>query len=178
LLAYPRLWLTNSYFRHIHPLDPPGKTLVQFVDPNSAVRVDVFRAYGGALRRTGAGDCLGSAVRLISLEDLVARMARLAQDLSGNVPTPSKHARDFLRLAELVKPADVEIAWEDQRKPAGPRTFREANDLLQSLIPARRNLLITSKYSSNAEEICPRCAPTAGFALADPRLILFLLGYC
>jgi tartrate dehydratase beta subunit/fumarate hydratase class I family protein len=29
-------------FRHVHPFDPPGKTLVQSIDPETMVRVDVF----------------------------------------------------------------------------------------------------------------------------------------
>lgn len=39
--------LANDFtFSHIHPLDPPGKMLLQAIDPDSAVRIDVFRAYG------------------------------------------------------------------------------------------------------------------------------------
>jgi hypothetical protein len=79
-------------------------------------------------------------VRLIALEDLVARSAKLALDLAGGVPTPSKYVRG--RLAELVEPNDGELAWQDQRKPNQPRTFCEANSLLQTLIPARQDLLI------------------------------------
>lgn len=27
---------------HIHPLDPPGRTILQCIDPESALRIDVF----------------------------------------------------------------------------------------------------------------------------------------
>jgi hypothetical protein len=123
-------------------------------------------------------DLPSGTIELISLEDLVARAARLALDLTGNVPTPSKYARDFLRLAELVNPADVEEAWRDQRKPGHPETFDEANTVLQDLIPARHDLLITPDYSKDTADVCPRCAPTPAFALADPNVVLSLLGYC
>src|SRR5579864_341253 len=36
-------------FRHIHPLDPPGKTILQFIDPDSALRMDVFSAQGATM---------------------------------------------------------------------------------------------------------------------------------
>lgn len=38
--------------RHVHPQDPPGKTMLQGVDPETGVRIDVFRAYGGEMERT------------------------------------------------------------------------------------------------------------------------------
>jgi hypothetical protein len=165
-------------FRHVHPWDPPGKTLLQLVDPDHALRIDIFRADGNTMLRTRTIYYMDQAIRLISLEDLTARAARLTLDMGGNVQTPFKYARDFLRLVELIDPEDVEAAWRDQRKPGHPATFREANTLLQSLIPARPHLLITPEYSKDPEEICPRCASTSAFPLTDPRVMLSLLGYC
>jgi hypothetical protein len=174
----PESLADDFLFRHIHPLDPPGKTLLQFIDPASALRVDVFRAYGDMMSRTFNLELPTGTVRLISLEDLVARTARLTLDLAGDVPTPFKHATDFLRLAELVDPAEVESAWGDHRKPGQPASFEETNRLLQHLIPARQVLLITPDYSKDAEKICSRCMTTDAFRLADPNRILSLLGYC
>ncbi len=165
-------------FRHIHPLDPPGKTLLQSVDPDSALRIDVFHASGGTMSRASALDLPVGAIQLISLEDLLARAARLALDLAAGVPTPAKHARNFLRLARLIGPAEVETAWRDHRKPEHPSTFQEASGLLQESIQARPDLLIAPNYSKDIEALCPRCAPTAAFHLADPRVVLSLLGYC
>ena len=34
-------------FRHIHPFDPPGKTLLQCVDTENTVRVDIPVRHGG-----------------------------------------------------------------------------------------------------------------------------------
>src|SRR5215475_9367966 len=42
----PESLADDFMFRHIHPFDPPGKTLLQAVDAESAVRIDVFRSYG------------------------------------------------------------------------------------------------------------------------------------
>jgi hypothetical protein len=112
-------------FRHVHPLNPPGKTLLQFVDPETALRIDVFRAFGETMRRTSAVKLAGGTLRLIALEDLLARSARLALDLATGVSIPAKYAADFLRLAE-INPCGMEIAWQDQRKPdAGLRQVHE-----------------------------------------------------
>ena len=165
-------------FRHIHPLDPPGKTMLQCVDPQTAVRMDVFRANGATMSRTTRVDLAGDTIQLISLEDLVARTARLALDLAEGVCVPAKHVRDFLRLAELLDPTEVETAWQDHRRPHHPVSFAEALRQLQDLIPASQNLMITPDYSLDATEVCDRCAPTAAFHLADPRVVISLLGYC
>src|SRR5689334_7105984 len=37
---------------HVHPFAPEGKTLVQLIDPQRALRVDVFRAAGATLSRS------------------------------------------------------------------------------------------------------------------------------
>ena len=171
--------LANDFlFRHIHPLDPPGRTILQCIDSESTLRIDVFRAYGATMSRTSQIELPTNSIRLISLEDLMARAARLVLDLAEGVPTPAKHARDYLRLSNLVNPAQVEEAWLDQRKSRHPATFEEADDLLRKLIPTSHNLLITPDYSKDVEAICPRCAPSADFHLADARVVMSLLGYC
>jgi hypothetical protein len=165
-------------FRHIHPFDPPGKTILQFVDPESALRIDVFRAYGATLSRSSNLNLPTGMIQIISLEDLAARIARLALDMAGETPIPSKYATDFLRLAGLVDPATIETAWLDQRKPGHPGSFKEANQLLQDLIPARPDLLMTPTYSQDPAAVCSRCTNTSALRLSDPKVLLSLLGYC
>jgi hypothetical protein len=165
-------------FRHIHPFDPPGKTMLQAIDPDTSVRIDVFRAYGATMRRTSLLDFPAGAIQLISLEDLVARTARLALDLADGACIPAKHAVDFMRLVELVDSAEVEGAWLDHRRPQHPVSFAETIHLLRNLIPARQDLLIVPGYAKDATERCERCAATAAFPLADQNVVLSLLGYC
>jgi hypothetical protein len=174
----PETLADNFLFRHVHPLDPPGKTILQFIDPESALRIDVFRAYGATMRRTIRLDTPAGTIQLVSLEDLVARSARLVLDIAEGLPVPSKYAADFLRLVELVAPQGVEEAWQEHRKPTHPTTFDEANGLLQELLRARQNLFVPVDFSKNIEEVCPRCVPTSVFRLAEPKLVLSLLGYC
>lgn len=174
----PESLADDFMFRHIHPFDPPGKTLLQAVDAVSAIRVDVFRAYGAILNRSSDLIFPTGTVRLISLEDLIARLARLALDLAAQIETPAKHALDFLRLMELVDPKVVEAAWRDHRKPAHPATFRETSSLLHAVIATRSDLLITLDYSKDATMVCPRCVNSGRFLLAGPSAIREVLGYC
>jgi len=167
--------LTRDFlFRHVHPIDPPGKIILQFIDPDTALRIDLFRASGGTLHRAVIIGEMG----FVSRADLIAREARLLLDLADGVAVPAKHADDYLRLVEAVDPADMDVAWADHRKPSHPVEFREVHALLRNLIPARRSLLVTPEYSRNPAEICPRCATEPAFPLADPELVLALLGYC
>jgi hypothetical protein len=165
-------------FRHVHPLDPPGKTILQLIDGQTSLRVDVFRAYGSTMSRTTNAELGSIAVRLISLEDLTSRAARLVLDLRAGQQVEQKHASDYLRMATLVDASQVEVAWSDQRRPTDPITFREANSLLRDLIPARSSLLSTADYSQDTRATCPRCLPSPPFELADPDLVRSLLGYC
>jgi hypothetical protein len=164
--------------RHVHPLDPPGKTILQLVDAETALRVDLFRACGAIMTRVLSVEFPFGCLQLISREDVLARVVRLLLDLRGGVPVPEKHANDYLRLDKLIRPSDVEVAWQDHRKPDHPVTFHEANTLVRGLITTHRDLLITPHYSNDVTQICSRCVPTAAFPLADPHLVFSLLGYC
>jgi hypothetical protein len=174
----PETLADDFLFRHIHPLDPPGKIILQFIDPDIALRMDVFRACGATMRRAACMDLGFGTFQVVCLEDLTARAARLVLDIAEGVSVPSKHAIDFLRLVELVDAQEVEVAWQDHRKPTHPTRFEDANRLLHDLIPARQNCLVTPDYSRDIEEVCSRCAPTTAFRLADPNVVLSLLGYC
>lgn len=176
--SVPITFAKSLLFCHIHPLDPPGKTLFQCVDTENTIRVDIFRAYGGETRRTSIAEFAFGAIRLISFQDLVARSARLALDLANAVPTPAVHAIDFLRLVKLATTAEVESVWPDHRKPNHPVSFAEASYLLHDIIPSRRHLLISRNYSKDAMAQCPRCSDTSAFRLANPAVVLSLLGYC
>jgi hypothetical protein len=97
-------------FRHVHPFDPPGKTMMQLVDADTSLRVDVFRAVGGIMSRAISLDVPSGPVRVISVEDVLAHEARLLLNLDASVPVPAKHADDYQRLVGLVKLSDMETA--------------------------------------------------------------------
>jgi hypothetical protein len=174
----PETVARDFLFRHIHPLDPPGKTLMQLIDADTSLRIDVFREEGGMLARAISVEGPSGPLRVMSVEDILAHEARLLLDLDAGVSVAAKHADDYLRLAELVKSSNMEISWQDHRKATHPMTFGETNTLVKRLIASRRDLLISLDYSKDADEICRRCVPTPPFLLADPKVVLSLLGYC
>jgi hypothetical protein len=92
--------------------------------------------------------------------------------------TESGYVHDYLRLAELVDPLRLKPAWRDQRRSTDPTMFDEANALLQDLIPTRSDLLITPNSKDSIGTTCLRCLPSPPFQLADPEVVLSLLGYC
>jgi len=160
--------------RRVHPNDPPGKTLLQCVDRETRVRVDVFRAYGSEMERSEGA----TPFRIISLQDLTARAARLSWDLADNVPLAAKCARDFLRLLKLARPQELELVWQDHRKPPMPSRFAEAVRELVPLIESRSDLLLNLTYSTDVDAVCERCKETAALRPAHPAEVLALLGYC
>ncbi len=163
---------------HVHPNDPPGKNLFQAVDPETEVRIDVFRAYGSELERTVPVTIAGFAFKMLSLLDIVARHARLNWDLMENKPVAPKYARDFLRLLEYVEAEEIEPIWREHRKPHCIESFAETVRLLRLVIASRSNLLIHPTYSSDVNEVCKRCRGAEAFPLTDRHQILSILGYC
>src|SRR5262249_32935383 len=81
--AIPETLRDDFLFGHIHPCDPPNRTMLQFIDAENALRIDVFRSHGDTMRRTSNLDRSADIIQLISVEDLTARTARLALDLAG-----------------------------------------------------------------------------------------------
>jgi hypothetical protein len=174
----PTSLAADFLLRHVHPDDLPGKTLLQCVDPETGIRIDVFRAYGSVMERLVAVDLVPELSGMISLEDLTARTARLCWDLAGNVFVAPKHTRDFLRLLELVNTHDVEPIWQEHRKPRSPESFSDAAEEIRRLITARSELIISPVYCTDVTARCERCRNTPALPLADPTRVLALLGYC
>jgi hypothetical protein len=113
----PETLAQDFLFRRVHPLDPPNKTILQAIDVESGLRVDVFRSRSEIISRSVSVNLWSHTLRLISLEDLLARSAGLALDVRNGVPTPRKYATDFLRSVKLADASAMEIAWQDHRRP-------------------------------------------------------------
>jgi len=133
-------------------------------------------AFTETLRRTRFLSVVGSTIRVISPEDLLARIARLTLDLAGGIPVTSKHASYFLRLDKLVDASQLEAAWADHRKDRHPASFAAARSLLRELIPEHPELLLTPPIRPmRPSRIVPASISTASFRLADLNLVLAIL---
>lgn len=166
------------YFRHVHSKAPSGRMLVQLVDPETALRIDVFRTCGATMARCEPITVDTISLRIVSVEDLAARAATLVLDLGRGQPVPRKHAQDLERLVGAVESDRVEIAWRDHRKWDDPPTFQAASARVAELVQARGNLLVVPQYSQDVDAICPKCDDTGRFRLAPATRIQSLLGYC
>lgn len=176
--SIPQPLARSLLLRHVHPDDPPGKTMLQAVDPESRVRVDLFRAYGREMERASELSLGALTLRVVSIEDLVARHARLNWDLVEGKPVAPKYARDFLRLLALVETDEIEEVWQEHRKPHFPVRFAGAVNQLHSATASQAELLVAPTYSKDVLAVCPRCKDAHGFPLAEASLVLSLLGYC
>ncbi|HEX8817853.1 MAG TPA: hypothetical protein VF753_20355 [Terriglobales bacterium] len=174
----PETLTEEFWFLHVHPHEPPGKTILQLVDAENELRIDLFRAYGAMMTRATFLEFSFGTIQLISKEDVLARTARVLLDLRQGIPVAAKHANDYFRLRKHLQNTDLEAAWQDHRKPWHPVMFREADELVEGLIGTHHTLLITPQYSRNVTEACCRCAPTPAFPLADRHTVLSLLGHC
>ena len=164
--------------RHVHPHDPPAKMLLQGIDPSTAVRIDVFRAYGCELTRVTDIALAGVCLKMISAQDIIARHARLCWDLVEGKQVAAKYARDFLRLLECFVSSEVQEIWQEHRKNECPESFELTVQELRRAINLRSDLLLPQQFSRDVCAACPRCHPTESFPLADARQVRDILGYC
>ncbi len=164
--------------RHVHPDDPPGKALLQAFDPETGVRVDVFRAYGAVMDRAAPIELPSGPIAMISAADLTARAARLSWDICEDKPVVFKYVRDALRLADSVPMAAVEAVWPDHRKSGQPFRFADAITEIRRQSAAHSERLVELVYARNPDEICTRCRDSGALRRADAHRIVDLAGYC
>jgi hypothetical protein len=174
----PETLASDFLCRHIHPFDPPGKTLAQLIDADHKLRIDVFRGYGGMLSRTVPVQLPFAVIQVISPEDLIARLARIVLQITEGTPVVSKYADDLVRLLEVFNPAEVEPAWLDHRLPKYPLDFQHACHLVFESIKSHQQLLVSPEYSTRTDEECVRCVPKGRFQLVDAEKMVSIMGYC
>ena len=154
---------------HIHPHALEGKTLLQLIDPEQALRIDFFRQFGSTLART-------APLTMISLEDLVARTTSFVLGhLRRGATFDQKHVRAFRRLAGLGDPAKIDAAWRDHRQ-SELDSFHHSAELAHQLLDLRSELAIHEQYSPEVSN-CPNCQDHGPFRRASPDVIVRILGY-
>ena len=106
----PETLAEDFLFRHMHPFDPPSKTILQLMDAETALRIDLFRACGKTMRRTAPLDFPSGPVQLISQNDIQTRAVTILLDLRDGIPVSAKHANDYPRLQKFLPPSGIETA--------------------------------------------------------------------
>jgi hypothetical protein len=117
-------------------------------------------------------------LRVVALEDLAARHARLCWDLVDGKCVAPKFARDFLRMVELVRLDRMESIWREHRKAWFAATFGEAVAEIRRAIELWAEFLMTPAYSTDAGQACERCEGRGEFVPARATEMLARLGYC
>jgi hypothetical protein len=110
--------LAASFLQHhVHPDAIDGKTVMQLVDEPRAIRVDLFHALGSTLSRCATLDDETGELRVLSVEDLVARTTALVCGrLRRGQSIDVKHVTAFTRLCGLGRPEQLAVAWNDHRQ--------------------------------------------------------------
>ena len=169
---------SEMLLRHVHPFDAPAKTMLQCVDEETALRVDLLRAYGEEMQRVVPVKLEGLRLNMISVEDVQGAHARVVWELVMGRRVAPQHARDFLRLQPLVANSQMEEIWQEHRTPECPVSYAETVVELHKVIPSRTELLVPREYSKDVNAVCKRCQGSEIFKLADASRVFAILGYC
>jgi hypothetical protein len=164
--------------RHAHPKAGAGKLLIQIVDPEEALRIDIFSVCGEMFSRSWPLRFGAFSMRLVAAEDLTARLGVLTTPLARGETVLAKYADDFERLVRATDADRVETIWRDHRRSRDPLTFAGAKACVDEALHTARHLLIEPEYSRDPAVICQRCDERHPFRLADAEAVLRLLGYC
>ena len=161
---------------HIHPHASEGKLLLQLIDREQALRIDLFRQFGATLTRTELLNGPAGRLKVISLEDVVARTTALVLGgLRRNKTVDRKHARAFRRAAGLGEPCGIDAAWRDHRE-SELESFHQAAQAAHELLELHPEL-VTSEQHSTQVSVCPGCQDDGPFRRARPDIIVKTLGY-
>lgn len=174
--AIPESVTASFLLHHVHPDAIEGRTLLQLIDEATAVRVDLFRAFGNTLARASAFDHQTSALHILSVEDLVARTTALVcGSLRRRKTIDRKHVRAFTRLLGLGRQEQLAAAWSDHRQ-AIPGTLEDATREAIRLLEAHPELVVVEEYSAIVMP-CERCREQGPFRPGPADRIVQTLGY-
>ncbi len=174
--AIPGALADAFLLHHIHPEALPGKMLLQLIDREQGLRIDLFRALGATLPRADTFEGLIGPLRIVSIEDLLARTtSHLYAGLRHNRSVGFKHAQDFGRFAGLSKPEEIDAAWKDHRE-SHEETFPMAEQETKRLLAFHPGLLVDEKFSRVITH-CTQCRDHGRFQRADSATIVRILGY-
>jgi hypothetical protein len=174
--AIPAALADRFLLNHIHPRAAEGKTLLQLIDQELAIRVDLFRAFGTTLSRAHVLDEETGPLPVLAVEDLVARTtAYVCGRLRRGLEIDAKHVQTLTRLADLGRPTALAEAWEDHRQDV-PGVLQEAAQEAHQLLARHPELVVRDTYSTFVTA-CDQCQDYGPFRLAPSEMIIDILGY-
>jgi hypothetical protein len=174
--AIPAPFADGFLLNHVHPHAPEGKTLLQLIDRERAVRVDLFRAFGTTLSRAGLMDEQTGPLPVLAVEDLVARTtAHVCGRLRKGLHVDPKHVRAFNALTDLGSREQLVVAWHEHREDL-PGTLEDATQQAQQLLGQHPELVLSEEYST-CVTVCDRCQDYGPFRVAFPEEVIDILGY-
>src|SRR4029079_12449378 len=153
-----------------------GKTLMQVIDPDRAVRVDIFLAVGTTLSRSGPLDGETGSLDVVAAVDLLARTtAHVYGRLRHRRTIDAKYVQAFLDLSIFEGEHRLEVAWQDHRGDA-TASFEEASSTARHLLALYPDLITAETYSAVITP-CEKCQDYGRFRCAPPERVVEILGY-
>ena len=178
-LASLRASLRQDFLiRHFHPYRAQGKILLMLVDEEHGTRIDVFTPSTSLLTRRLHACIIGELpLRLVSAEDLLAKLLAIVYAITESRPVEAKYFAQFHLLLTVADAAKVRAVWREYRQENQPLDFAEAAAAVQRSVAANAALLQTGQYSRDLNHVCSWCQASELFPLAPLTKIYEILGY-
>ena len=163
---------------HFHPLSKQGRTLLQLVEKTSALRVDIFTPFSTTLDTRWVDVTLGDKLcKLVSVEDLAARLLTVMGSALQNEPVDPKYVKSFQTLRPLVNTSTIDTIWRNYRKTHLAPAFEKTATTVQQYLESHPDLLKKPIYNQDIHQRCSSCQLSKRFPLASRSKIYEMLGY-
>ncbi|MEM7738946.1 MAG: hypothetical protein AAF267_24545 [Deinococcota bacterium] len=176
--ALPESLNQDFLVAHFHPLSKQGRMPLQLVEKTSAVRVDVFTPFSTTLDTRSVDVILGDRLcKLVSVEDLAARLLAVMGGVLQNEPIDPKYVESFKTLRSFVNTSTIDAIWKDYRKAHLVQAFEEVATLIQQHLESHPELLKKPVYNQNVHQSCSSCQASTRFPLASRAKIYDMIGF-
>ncbi len=164
--------------RHFHPQRGGGRILIMLVDEEYGTRIDVFTPSTRTLTERLTDFAIGDfSCRVVSAEDLSAKLLSVIYLATNGVPVEPKYVEDFRLLSTVADLKMVRNVWREYRKESQPLDFEEAAEAVKLCITANPDLLRAGHNSQDIYQACSWCCESELFPLAPQSKIYEILGY-
>ena len=164
--------------RHFHPYRGGGRILIQLVDEEYGTRIDIFTPHTRTLTERLTYFAVGDlSCRVISAEDLSAKLLSVIYPATEGQPVEPKYVEDFRLLSTVADLDTVREVWREYRKESQPLDFEEAAEAVKLCVTTNPDLLREGHYSRDINQACSWCCESELFPRAPQSKIYEILGY-